>query len=203
MEKAKGLFDWFAPTAAMADRGYGAASNHEYLHQKGILPIIHIKRNPKGSLIDGIYSEQGILLPASVKSRWGTSGATRRRGACTRCKRCHLAGSLRGGVRHCDTEVWRTLAGTSGCSARSVGTALSRSATTPSNRAGVQEHEGVETAGETLHPGATADYPPRPYVGAGLSSNCAGQGAGRGSGGYAPDGQEGGVGSGRADNLDK
>ena len=38
---------WFWPGAVMADRGYDAASNHEYLLAQGILPIIQIRRNAK------------------------------------------------------------------------------------------------------------------------------------------------------------
>ena len=41
VRRAEALYRWFQPAAVIADRGYDSKANHEWLHQKGTLPIIH------------------------------------------------------------------------------------------------------------------------------------------------------------------
>ena len=82
--RAEALYPWFRPSAVIADRGYDSRANHEHLHGKGILPIIHIRRS-KGhaALYNGIYTKDGVPRRAWGRSRWSTSGATRRWAICT------------------------------------------------------------------------------------------------------------------------
>ena len=103
--RAEALYLWFKPSAVVADRGYDSVANHEHLHQKGILPIIHIRRKANAALYDGIYTEQGVpTCLGQVPMEYVRSDPEQ--GHLYRCKGCHLSGTMRGGIRHCDTEVW-------------------------------------------------------------------------------------------------
>ena len=103
--RTEALYPWFQPAAVMADRGYDSMANHKYLHQKGILPIIHIRRKANAALYDGIYTEQGVpTCLGQVPMEYVRSDPEQ--GHLYRCKGCHMAGTMRGGVIHCDTEVW-------------------------------------------------------------------------------------------------
>ncbi len=108
--KAEGLYDWFKPSAVIADRGYDAESNHHYLQDKEINPIIHIRRHPtkgnKNGWIDGVYTTDGepTCIGQIPMKYVRTDPATGHR--LYRCTGCHLKNSQRGGIRHCDTEVW-------------------------------------------------------------------------------------------------
>ena len=103
--KAEARFPWFRPTAVIADRGYDSRANHAYLYGKGALPIIHIRRNAHGQLYDGIYTKQGVpTCIGQVPMQYIRSDPEK--GHLYRCVGCHLAGSKRGGLRYCDTEVW-------------------------------------------------------------------------------------------------
>ena len=102
---AEALYPWFRPAKVVGDRGYDALSNHEYLYNKGILPIIHIRRNAHSDLYDDTYTPQGVpVCLGRVPMEYVRSDPEK--GHLYRCKGCHLAGSMRGGIRHCDTEIW-------------------------------------------------------------------------------------------------
>ena len=103
--RAEALYSWFKPSVVVADRGYDSMANHEYLHQKGILPIIHIRRKANAALYDGIYTEQGVpTCLGQIPMEYVMSDPEK--GHLYRCKGCHLADSMSGGIRHCDSEVW-------------------------------------------------------------------------------------------------
>ena len=106
MDKARAALPWLQPDAAIADRGYDAASNHHYLHRQGVLPIILIRKTAK-HLVDGIYTKDGIpTCLGQVPMEYVRSDPAR--GHLYRCRPggCHLVDSTRGGIRHCDDEVW-------------------------------------------------------------------------------------------------
>ena len=105
--KTESLYPWFHPSVVIADRGYDAAANHEFLRGKDAVPIIHIRRNPRGALFEGIYTEKGVpTCLGQIPMEFVRSD--QERGHLYRCnpEGCRLAGSMRGGIRHCDTEVW-------------------------------------------------------------------------------------------------
>ena len=103
--RTEALYPWFQPAAVMADRGYDSMANHKYLHQKGILPIIHIRRKANAALYDGIYTVQGVpTCLGQVPMEYVRSDPEK--GHLYRCRGCHLADSMRGGIRHCDSQVW-------------------------------------------------------------------------------------------------
>ncbi len=105
MEKAQTKYGWFSPDVAIADKGYDARSNHEWLAKHGITPIIHIRSQPKKALHEGIYTDEGVptcmgLVPMDyVRS-------DPQKGHLYQCRRdgCILRG--RRGVRYCEDEVW-------------------------------------------------------------------------------------------------
>ena len=104
MDKAKSLFAWFRPRALMADRGYDAASNHQYVLGKGTLPIIHIKKPSKTDLYEGIYTEDGVpTCIGQVPMRYVRSDP--KKGHLYRCIGCHLRNKSKL-APYCRTEVW-------------------------------------------------------------------------------------------------
>ena len=105
--KTESLYPWFHPSTVIADRGYDSAANHEFLRGKDALPIIHIRRKARGELYEGIYTKKGVpTCLGQIPMEFVRSDPER--GHLYRCnpKGCRLAGSMSGGIRHCDTEVW-------------------------------------------------------------------------------------------------
>ena len=108
LDKAKALYSWFRPSVALADRGYDATSNHEYLDQQGIIPVIPIrKKRASAPLFDGIYTKQGVpTCIGMAEMEYVRSDPEKGHLYRCRAKGCHLKDSNRGGIRHCDSEVW-------------------------------------------------------------------------------------------------
>ena len=103
IERTKGLLPWFEPKVIIADRGYDALSNHEYAVKHGALPIIHIRKQAKGS----IYTTKGTpTCLGRVPMTYVRSDPER--GRLYRCppEGCHLKESFTGGTRHCMDWVW-------------------------------------------------------------------------------------------------
>ena len=112
------LLPWVKPEYALADRGYDSLANHKYLTDKGIAPIIAIRRRPTGrkgqkaaeqetqdNLVDGVYTYDGVpTCIGQVPMEYVRSDP--RKGWLYRCAGCHLKDSTRGGITHCDSEVW-------------------------------------------------------------------------------------------------
>ena len=59
MDKLTRRFD-FDAKAVLADRGYDSKKNNELLHNRGIAPVIHIRKPPNDGLFDGIYTKDGV-----------------------------------------------------------------------------------------------------------------------------------------------
>ena len=107
IEHTEALYPWFRPSVVIADRGYDSIANHEYLHQKGIVPIIHIKRNANARLYEGIYTEKGVpTCLGKIEMKYVRSDPSKGHLYQCRAEGCHLKNSNRGGIRHCDSEVW-------------------------------------------------------------------------------------------------
>ena len=108
MERAESLHEWFEPNVVIGDRGYDSRANHEFLIDHGALPIIHIRKpGGKTGLYDGLYTKNGApTCLGQVAMEYVTSHPEF--GHLYRCQTggCRLAGSLKGGVRYCDDEVW-------------------------------------------------------------------------------------------------
>ena len=103
IEHTKALHPWFSPKVVIADRGYDALSNHEYVVSQGAIPIIHIRKLAKGE----IYTKEGTpTCVGNVPMEY--VGSDPKRGRLYRCRSegCHLKGSLYGGSVHCRDWVW-------------------------------------------------------------------------------------------------
>ena len=198
MDKARAALPWLQPTAAIADRGYDAASNHHYLDRQGVLPVILIRQTAKRGLVDGIYQKDGTpTCLGKVSMEYVRTDPVK--GRLYRCRTggCHLLGS-RGGVKYCDDEVWEDPRGNIrlfGVLRRDSPGVEGAVRQAPDHRAHLQEHETEPPAGAPLYQGAPHDPASCPDVHAGLPGDRAGRRPGRGAGHDALDGLEGGVGT--------
>ena len=108
MERAACLYNWWAPKVAIADRGYDSNTNHLWLDDRGVIPIIHIREPGKGKYYDGVYTKTGapVCLGMVPMEYAGTDPGTGQRLYICQEGGCHLKASKKGGVIHCDSEVW-------------------------------------------------------------------------------------------------
>ena len=107
IELTEAWYPWFKPEVVIADRGYDSESNHQYLHGKGIIPVIHIRRpgNTKNRWHKGLYAADGSpTCIGQVPMKYVRSDP--KKGRLYRCAGCRLKNSQRGGIRHCDWEYW-------------------------------------------------------------------------------------------------
>ena len=107
--KAEQLYGWWAPRAAVADRGYDSNSNHFWLDARGVAAIIHLRR-PRGEdpRHNGIYTQAGAptCIGGVGMEYAGTDPATGKRLYICQEGGCHLKGSMKSGTAHCADEVW-------------------------------------------------------------------------------------------------
>ncbi len=109
-DKARSQLPWLDMKVLMADKGYDAFSNHEYLVNKAILPVILMKRAPKtaassSGLIGGIYTSEGVpTCVGQVPMEFVLTDPEK--GHLYRCRGCHLADSTKGMTIHCHDTVW-------------------------------------------------------------------------------------------------
>ena len=107
IEHTRATLPWFRPKVVIADRGYDAQSNHQYLQDHGIIPIIHIRKTPRGDLAQGVYTTKGTpTCMGQVPMEYVRQDPEQGRLYRCRAGGCHLVNSLSGMVRHCDAEVW-------------------------------------------------------------------------------------------------
>ena len=108
MDQAFADLGWFQPKSAMADRGYDALANFEYLwldHQ--VDPVIHIRRpTAKDGLYDGLFNGDSRplcmgMVPMEHAGRTGDGSHIFR----CRSGGCHLKQGLQSGIVHCDTVI--------------------------------------------------------------------------------------------------
>ena len=105
IERAKAQHSWFAPAAVMADRGYDSMSNHDYVVKQGALPIIHIKKQPGGTLREGIYTTAGVpTCFGNVPMEYVRTNDQGKHLYRCRGEGCHLRDTLKGGSKHCVDE---------------------------------------------------------------------------------------------------
>ena len=107
IDKARKTLGWFGPKYAMADKGYDAKTNYQYLYDSGIEPVILIRRPSNTVLRDGIYTDAGTpTCLGQVPMEYVRSDPER--GHLYRCRAggCHLMDSRVGLVTRCDDEVW-------------------------------------------------------------------------------------------------
>jgi len=108
VNKAQSAYPWLKPWHLLADRGYDSQANHRALVDRGITPIIHIRRpTAEDGLYDGWFDRRGrpvcdgetpmeyiLTDPASGRHKF-------------RCPPdgCKLKARSSGAVRYCDTTA--------------------------------------------------------------------------------------------------
>ena len=106
MDQTFTTYDWFAPKATLADRGYDALKNFEYLYlEHGIDPIIHIRKpTAQDGLYEGVFNANylPVCLGNMPMEYVGQDGEGQHLFRC-RSEGCHLKEGLHAGIRHCDT----------------------------------------------------------------------------------------------------
>ena len=115
LEVAQQSYDWFGPEVVIADRGYDSARNHHFVNDMGAVPIIHIRQQPHGqktkeglTLRQGLYTTEGVpTCMGMVPMEYVETNAEGHH--LYRCRQdgCALKDSRKGGIPHCDTEVWQ------------------------------------------------------------------------------------------------
>ena len=105
MDRARSMFPWFRPRAAMADRGYDGMSNYQYLHDHGAIPVILIKESSPTKVYDDIFTKEGVpTCVGNIPMEYVRSDPER--GHLYRCAGCSLAGSTKAMVLRCDDHLW-------------------------------------------------------------------------------------------------
>ena len=107
MEKAEASYNWWGPQVAIGDRGYDSNANHHWLDDRGITPVIHIRRPSHTKFYDGIYGADGTptcLGQVPMKYVETDPATGHHRYVCPEGG-CHLKGT-RKAVLYCDSEVW-------------------------------------------------------------------------------------------------
>ena len=75
MEKTGALYDWWKPKIAIGDRGYDSNANHNWLDERRIIPIIHIREPSNKKILRWhLHQRRHPNLP-----RRGTDGVRRDR----------------------------------------------------------------------------------------------------------------------------
>lgn len=110
IDKARGIYPWLKPKHLLADRGYDSQANHKLLIERGIIPIIHLRRPSNAKLHDDLFDFLGRPVCAdgatpmdylSTDPKTGFHGFRCPPGGCA------LKARSSGAVRYCDTtELW-------------------------------------------------------------------------------------------------
>ena len=194
VEQAEASFSWFKPHAASADKGYDSQTNHEFLYNRGTLPIIGIREKKSTPESLGIFTKDGIPTCLGNKPMVlaATDGNGRRLYRCPG-RGCPLKTKRPGGVNYCDTEFWldpRENLRLCGANRAHQQGMEGDQQPPPVGRAGLWQPE-AKRAARWVHPdGAAGDDPPRHDERGGLPGAVLG--AGISGGGDPPlDGQAG------------
>ena len=119
IDKAKETFDWFEPYAVIADRGYDSKKNNNAMVERGIHPIIKMKK-PGGKraddnqldedherLIDDVYDTNGV--PHCIgrkKMEFVKSDPDKGHYYVCPPGGCHLQANNSGMMLFCDFDAW-------------------------------------------------------------------------------------------------
>ena len=109
VNKALGNYPWIEPGAFLADRGYDSLTNHKFLVDLGIIPVIHIRKpTADDGLYDGIYSKEGKPVCIGQESMEYVRTDSKTGAHLFRCRGegCPLITLGTKGSTHCDSEVW-------------------------------------------------------------------------------------------------
>ncbi len=108
LQKTLETYPWLRPKYLLGDKGYDALSNHEYLVGHGITPVLHLRKPQKGTLHDGIYTEDGspTCMGQVAMEYMRTDPDTGHHLFKCPSEGCPLKTNGIKGMRYCDSEVW-------------------------------------------------------------------------------------------------
>ena len=109
IDKVRATFGWLAPTHLIADRGYDSEDNHKFLVDRGITPVIHIRRsNDESGLHHGLYTTVGTPTCLGQKPMVYVRTDPETGHHLYRCpvEGCRLKVDGTKAITHCDDEVW-------------------------------------------------------------------------------------------------
>ncbi len=109
-QKSQRTHPWLKPKHMLADKGYDSMSNHQFLVQRGIVPIIHIRKSSRGGLAGDVYHTSGVPACGDGKTKMVYLGTDPRTGHhAFRCPPagCKLKSKSSGAMIYCDpTPHW-------------------------------------------------------------------------------------------------
>ena len=108
VRKAQGMYAWLKPKHLIADRGYDAQSNHVFLAQRGIAPIIHIRKTiAADGLYGGLYNKKGAPVCDGETSMVYLGTDPKSGHHLFRCPPagCRLKKRSSGMIRYCNTKA--------------------------------------------------------------------------------------------------
>ena len=103
---AQALHPWLKPRYLLGDKGYDALTNFQHLADRGITPVIAVRKPTNQALYEGIYTADGI--PTCVgQVAMAYAGSDPERGHLFRCpaEGCDLQRQVHFS-RYCDSEHW-------------------------------------------------------------------------------------------------
>ena len=111
IDKARGIYPWLRPKHLLADRGYDSQANHRLLIERGIAPIIHVRKpTAEDGLHDGLYDKRGRPVCGDGRTPMEYLLTDPKTGLHKfRCPAsgCWLKARSSGAARYCDTtELW-------------------------------------------------------------------------------------------------
>ena len=108
VRKAEESHPWLKIGYLIADRGYDSQANHRFSVDRGIVPVIHIRRPSKGKLHQGVYSTMGAPTCLGKVEMEYVRTDPENGHHLFRCPKtgCHLLKKGTKPLRHCDHEVW-------------------------------------------------------------------------------------------------
>ena len=109
LRKTLDAHSWMEPGCLLADRGYDSLTNHEFVYDLGITPVIHIRKpTAKDGLYDGIYTESGkpTCMGGEAMEYVRTDPETGAHLFRCRAGGCPLKAVGSKAIAHCDSEVW-------------------------------------------------------------------------------------------------
>lgn len=108
LKKAGKTLPWLKPRYLLADKGYDSLNNHKAVVSRGIVPVIHIRKEHRSKgLHKGVYSDKGspTCLGMTAMDYIRTDRETGHHLFRCPADGCHLKDKPSGSTR-CDSEVW-------------------------------------------------------------------------------------------------
>ena len=104
VDRARAMFPWFRPQAAMADKGYDSRQNFQYLHDNGVDAVIMVRRQ---DLYADIYADPTVpTCVGGFPMEYVRSDPVKGRLFRCRKEKCWLLGHRIPLLVNCDARQW-------------------------------------------------------------------------------------------------